>query len=40
MKKTDLVKVRDSLLMLRPRITVPEEIAGRARTAIERMLAL
>jgi quinolinate synthase len=40
MKKTDLTKVRDSLLTLRPRITVPEEIAARARLAIERMLAL
>lgn len=40
MKKTDLMKVRDSLKTLRPRITVPEEIADRARGAIERMLAL
>lgn len=40
MKKTDLVKVRDALVTLKPRITVPEEIAGRARGAIERMLAL
>ncbi len=40
MKKTDLVKVRDALVTLKPRITVPEEIANRARTAIERMLAL
>jgi len=40
MKKTDLAKVRDSLLTLRPRITVPEDIAARARLAIERMLAL
>ncbi len=40
MKKTDLVKVRDALVTLKPRITVPEDIASRARGAIERMLAL
>ena len=40
MKKTDLVKVRDALVTLKPRITVPEETAARARRAIERMLAL
>lgn len=40
MKKTDLVKVRDALLTLQPRITVPDEIAARARRAIERMIAL
>jgi len=40
MKKTDLVKVRDALVTLKPRITVPEEVAVRARGAIERMLAL
>ncbi|HNX18143.1 MAG TPA: quinolinate synthase NadA [Methanoregula sp.] len=40
MKKTDLVKVRDSLATLKPRITVPEDVAARARGAIERMLAL
>jgi quinolinate synthase len=40
MKKNDLAKVRDSLKTLQPRITVPEEIADRARSAIERMLAL
>ncbi|MDD4136485.1 MAG: quinolinate synthase NadA [Methanoregula sp.] len=40
MKKTNPEKVRDSLQTLRPRITVPEEVAGRARNAIERMLAL
>src|SRR5512136_1103124 len=40
MKKTDLVKVRDALVSLKPRIFVPEEIAHRARGAIERMLAV
>jgi len=40
MKKTDLAKVRDALTTLKPRVTVPEEVAARARTAIERMLAL
>ena len=40
MKKTDLAHVRDALRTLRPRITVPEEIAARARGAIGRMLAL
>ena len=40
MKKTDLSMVRDALATLRPRIVVPEDIAARARTAIERMLAL
>jgi quinolinate synthase len=40
MKKTDLIKVRQALLTLQPRITVPEDIARRARRAIERMLAV
>jgi quinolinate synthase len=40
MKKTDLEKVRNSLMSLQPRITVPEKIADRARGAIERMLAV
>ena len=40
MNKTTLIKVRDALERCQPRITVPEEIAMRARTAIERMLAL
>jgi quinolinate synthase len=40
MKKTNLGKVRDALISLQPRITVPEEIADRARGAIERMLAV
>jgi quinolinate synthase len=40
MKKTDPGKVRDALISLQPRITVPEEIADRARSAIERMLAV
>jgi quinolinate synthase len=40
MKKTDLSTVRDALSTLRPRITVPENIARDARRAIDRMLAL
>jgi quinolinate synthase len=40
MKKTDLSTVRDVLSTLRPRITVPENIARGARRAIDRMLAL
>ena len=40
MKKTDLKMVRNALIKLHPRITVPEEVASRARTAIERMLAV
>ncbi|PKL64633.1 MAG: quinolinate synthase [Methanomicrobiales archaeon HGW-Methanomicrobiales-3] len=40
MKKTSLAMVRDSLVTLTPRIVVPDEIAARARCAIERMLAL
>jgi len=40
MKKTSLEKVRDSLATLQPRITVPDDVAARARGAIERMLAL
>jgi quinolinate synthase len=40
MKKTDLNKVRNALISLQPRITVPEEIAHRARCAIARMLAV
>jgi quinolinate synthase len=40
MKKTNLSKVRDTLKTLRPRITVPEDIARSARHSIERMLAL
>jgi len=40
MKKTDLNKIRNALVSLQPRIRVPEEIAHRARCAIERMLAV
>jgi quinolinate synthase len=40
MKKTNLVKVRDALVSMQPRIMVPDDVASRARRAIERMLAL
>ena len=40
MKKVTLEKVRDCLLGLTPRVTVPEEIAVRARRAIDAMLAV
>ena len=40
MKRTDLAKVCESLELLKPRITVPEDIANRARKAIERMLTI
>ncbi len=38
MKRTDLQKVHKSLETLTPRVTVPEDIAERARIAIQRML--
>jgi len=40
MKKTDLAKVHDALVTLRPVVSVPEDIAQKARGAIERMLAI
>lgn len=40
MKKTSLEKVLRALQTLEPRVTVPEEIAARAKSAIERMLAV
>jgi len=39
MKKTTLEKVRDALRDLTPAVVVPDEIARRARSAIEAMLA-
>lgn len=38
MKKTDLSKVHRSLEILTPRVRVPEDVAERARLAIQRML--
>lgn len=40
MKVTTLPKVRDALRHLQHRITVPDAVAARARTAIERMVAI
>ena len=40
MKVTTLPKIRDALLHLRHRITVPGDIADRARLAIERMVSI
>lgn len=40
MKVTTLPKVRDALVHMQHRITVPAHIAARARTAIERMVAI
>ena len=40
MKKTTLEKVRDALATMSPAVVVPADVAARARTAIERMLAL
>jgi quinolinate synthase len=40
MKVTTLPKVRDALLQEQHRITVPKDIADRARLAIERMVAI
>ena len=40
MKMITLEKLRDSLKYLRHRVTVPAEIAARARRAIDRMLAI
>jgi quinolinate synthase len=40
MKVTTLPKVLDSLVRLQHHITVPPEIAARARGAIERMVAI
>src|SRR4051812_12150845 len=40
MKVTTLPKVRDALLHTQHQITVPADVAGRARLAIERMVAI
>jgi quinolinate synthase len=40
MKKTDLQKVHDALDRMEPQVTVPDQVARRARKAIDRMLAV
>jgi quinolinate synthase len=40
MKQITLEKVRDTLRDLAPTVEVPEDIAARARVAIDRMLAV
>ena len=40
MKQITLPKVRDSLRDLRHPVTVPDEVAARARLAIERMVEI
>ena len=40
MKQITLPKLRDTLRDLRPQVEVAPEIAGRARLAIDRMLAV
>jgi quinolinate synthase len=40
MKKTDLQKVHDALDRMGPQVTVPDQVARRARKAIDRMLAV
>jgi quinolinate synthase len=40
MKVTTLEKVRDALVYKQHQITVPDDVAARARTAIERMVAI
>jgi quinolinate synthase len=40
MKKTDLTLIQKALQTLEPRVSVPEQIAVRARRSIERMLAV
>jgi quinolinate synthase len=40
MKLTSLEDLRDALVTMRPRITVPAEVRERARLALERMLAV
>ena len=40
MKKATLEKVRDCLRDMTPRVTVPPDVAARARRAIDAMLAV
>ncbi|MGB6428735.1 MAG: quinolinate synthase NadA, partial [Methyloceanibacter sp.] len=40
MKRITLAKILESLVFLKEEVTVPHEIAGRARAAVERMINL
>jgi quinolinate synthase len=40
MKRNTLEKLRDALLKLEPRVELPPDLIERARTPLERMLAL
>ena len=40
MKKTTLENLHEALLEMKTRVTVPDDVANRARKAIEAMLAI